>query len=105
MKVRFATTAKALEASAKHFDNQYNEQDMVNLATAIIKNVEYIGESDRANSGHTTAKILWSTINGTMFAIVIDGKDIAKNIATVVSIYDVHNAQYKIKRFGMKKVK
>ena len=105
MQVQFATEYKAIEASAKHFNNKYTAKQMNGLAAKIIMNAEYVGQSDRANGSYAPAKIVWATINGTMYAVVIDGKDIAKGIATIVSIYDVHNVEVKAKRFGMKKVK
>ena len=105
MQVRFATDHKAIEASNKHFNGSLSVTQMTQLASKIIRNAEYIGQSDRANPGHPVAKIVWSTINGTMFAVVIDGKDIAKGIATIVSIYDLHNFASYTKRFNMKKVK
>lgn len=104
MQVRFATEYKANEASNKHFNGKLTAAQMNQLAGKIIMNAEYVGKSDRANGSHAVARIIWSTINGTMFAVVIDGKDIAKGIATVVSMYDVHNVEVKAKRFGMKKV-
>ena len=104
MQVRYATATKAIEASNKHFNGELNLAQMTSLASMIIRKAEYVGKSDRANAGHTVARIVWATINGTMFAVVLDGKDIAKGIATVVSIYDVHNVSVKAKRFNMKKV-
>ena len=96
---------KAIEASDKHFNGKYTVAQMNQLAAKIIMNAEYVGQSDRANKGHTVAKIVWSTLNGVVFAVVIDGKDIAKGIATVISMYDVRNVETKAKRFKMKKVK
>ena len=95
---------KAQMASNKHFNGQFNEQQMKGIAMLIIKKAEYIGTSDRANAGHTPARIIWSSFNGTMYALVIDGKDIKKNKATIISMYDVNNVEVKAKRFGMKKV-
>ena len=104
MQVRYATEYKALEASDKHFNGKLDYTMMVSLARKIIMNAEYVGKSDRANGTHAVSRIIWSSINGTMYAVVIDGKDIAKGIATVISIYDVHNVEVKAKRFNMKKV-
>ena len=53
---------------------------------------------------YAPGKIVWSTVAGIMIAVVLDGRDVQKNIATVVSIYDVRNPEYKAKKFGMKKV-
>ena len=105
MQVRFATEYKAIEASNKHFNGKYTVAQMNQLAAKVIMNAEYVGHSDRANPGHTVAKVVWSTINGVLFGVLLDGKDISKGIATVVSMYDVHNKATKMKRFNMKKVK
>ncbi len=105
MKVVFATEYKAIEASTKHFGGKFDSKQMNQLAAKIIMNAEYVGVSDRANKGHTTARIIWSTIDGVMFAVILDGNDLKNNKATVVSMYDVHNVEVKAKRFNMKKVK
>ena len=104
MQVRYATEYKAIEASNKHFNGKLDVSMMVALASKIIRNAEYVGKSDRANGTHAVSRIVWSTINGTMYSVVIDGKDISKGIATIISIYDVHNVEVKAQRFGMKKV-
>jgi len=96
---------KASIASEKHFNGKKTEAEMKLLVLKVIKNAEYVGKSDRANAGHTVARIIWGTVDGVLYGIVIDGNDIKKNKATVVSFYDVHNAEHKAKRFGMKKVK
>ena len=98
---------KAQMASAKHFNGAFSEAQMKQLAAKVIKNATHIGTSDRANAGHTPAKIIWGTFNNTTFAIVADGKDIKKNKVTIVSFYDVNESttEVKAKRFGMKKVK
>ena len=106
MNVRFATDHKAMEASSKHFNSKLNIAQMRQVAALIIKKATYVGKSDRANAGHSVARIVWSEINGTTYAVVLDGNDVKRNIATVVSMYDVteESKETKIKRFNMKKV-
>ena len=104
MQIRFATERKAIEASTKHFGGKLTADQMVQLTAKVIKNAEYVGQSDRSNGKYEPGKIVWSTIAGIMIAVVLDGRDIKKNIATVVSIYDVRNPTHKAKKFGMKKV-
>ena len=104
MQVRYATERKAQEASDKHFNGALTVAQMVQLARKIITSATHIGSSDRSNGGHAVARIIWADINGTTYAVVLDGNDVAKNIATVVSIYDVRNVAAKAKRFNMKEV-
>ncbi len=96
---------KAEMASAKHFNNKLSTAQMKQLANKIIVNAEYVGKSDRSNGSHEPAKIIWSTIAGITMAIVIDSKDIRKNKATIISMYDVRNVEVKAKRFNMKRIK
>ena len=49
---------KAQMASAKHFNGAFSEAQMKQLAAKVIKNATHIGTSDRANAGHTPAKII-----------------------------------------------
>ena len=97
---------KANMASQKHFNGAFTEAQMKQLAMKIIKNATHTGVSDRANAGHTPAKIIWGDINNTTFAIVIDSKDIKKNKVTIVSFYDVNEATRatKMSRFNMKAI-
>ena len=104
MRVEFVGN-KAKMASEKHFGGKLTEAQMKLLVIKVIKNATHVGESDRANAGHTTAKIIWGEYNNTLFGMVVDGKDIKKNLVTVISFYDVHNPEVKAKRFNMKKVK
>ena len=92
-------------ANTKHFGGKLSEEQMDLLVHKVIKNATHVGISDRANKGHTPARILWGDYAGTKFAIVIDGQKIKKNVCEIVSFYDVHNAEHKAKRFGMKEVK
>ena len=91
-------------ASEKHFAGKYNKAEMSNLAADVIKNVSHIGVSDRANPGRTTAKILWGTYEGVLYGMIIDSDKLKKNVVEIVSFYDVHCVEKKIKRFNMKKV-
>ncbi len=95
---------KAEMASSKHFGGKLTADQMKKIAEMIIRSPEYIGESDRSNGRFPPAKIIWSTISGITMSIVIDSNDIAKNQATIISMYDVRNVEVKAKRFGMKKV-
>ena len=104
MQVEFVGN-KAQLASDKHFNGKLSVAQMHQLVRKVIMNASYVGVSDRANAGHTPAKIIWGEYNNTLFGVVIDGKDVAKGKATVVSFYDVHNVETKAVRFGMKKVK
>lgn len=98
---------KAEVASDKHFAGQLSVVQMKLLVSKVIRNAAYVGRSDRSNPGHTPARIIWGFYNGVMYGVVIDGKDVAKGKATVVSFYDVsaHTVEHKAKRFGMKPVK
>ena len=104
MRVEFVGK-KAEMASDKHFAGKLSVTEMKTLVSKVIRNASHVGVSDRANPGHTPAKIIWGDYAGITFGVVIDGKDIKKGIATVVSFYDVHNKEHKAKRFGMKEVK
>ena len=104
MRVQFATAYKAQDASDKHFNGQLTVDQMTQLASKIIRSATHIGVSDRSNGSYAPAKIVWSSINGTTYAVVIDSKDIAKGIATVISFYDVRNVASKAKRFNMKAI-
>ena len=104
MRVEFVGN-KARMASEKHFGGKLDDAQMKLLVIKVIKNAKYVGVSDRANAGHTPARIIWGEYNNTLFAVVIDGEDVKKGKATVVSFYDVQNAETKAKRFNMKEVK
>ena len=95
---------KAQLASDKHFGGKLTEAQMAQLVVRVIKNADYIGQSDRSNGTFTPARIIWSEVAGIMIAVMLDGADAAKGKATVISIYDVNNHEHKAKRFGMKKV-
>ena len=95
---------KAEMASSKHFGGKLSATQMKELVIVIIKNAEYVGQSDRSNGRYAPAKIVWATVAGITMAVVLDSNDIAKNKATVISLYDVRNVEVKAKRFGMKKV-
>ena len=96
---------KAELASAKHFNGSKTKEEMTLLALKVIKNATHTGFSDRANKGHEVARIIWGTVDGVLYGMVIDGLKVKKNIVEIVSFYDVHNAEVKAERFGMKKVK
>ena len=106
MRVQWATNEKAMMASNKHFSGKYTPNEMTTIATFLIKRAEYVGKSDRSNGNYAPAKIIWSVYQGTTYAMVIDSKDIAKGIATIISFYDVNESTkaHKAIRFGMKKV-
>ena len=104
MRVQFVGN-KAQLASEKHFNGALSEEQMKLLVSKVIRNASYVGSSDRANAGHTVSRIVWGEYNGVLYAAVLDGKDVKKGVATVISFYDVRNAEVKAKRFGMKKVK
>ena len=104
MQVRFVGN-KAQQASNKHFGGKLSDAQMSQLVRTTIKNRTHVGESDRANNGHTTAKVVWGLVGSITIGLVLDGNDIKRNIATVVSVYDVHNVASKAKRFNMKEVK
>ena len=104
MQVQFIGN-KATIASDKHFGGKLSVAQMEQLVRVVIKNASYVGTSDRSNGSYTPAKIVWSEVAGIMIAVMLDGKDIKAGKATVISIYDVRNAEVKAKRFGMKKVK
>ena len=98
---------KAEVASEKHFNGQLSVTQMKLLVSKVIRNAAYVGRSDRSNPGHAPARIIWGFYNDVMYGVVIDGNDIYKGKATVVSFYDVsaHTVEHKAKRFGMKSVK
>ena len=96
---------KAQMASDKHFGGKLSVSEMKALVSKVIRNATHVGVSDRANKGHIPARIIWGDYAGVKFGVVIDGKDVKKGKATVVSFYDVHNVEHKAKRFGMKEVK
>ena len=93
---------KAQMANEKHFGGKLTIEQMKQLVVKTIKNAKFVGESDRANQGHIPAKIVWGEVHGIMIGLILDGKDIRRNKATVVSIYDVQNAEHKAKRFNMR---
>lgn len=95
---------KAQMASNKHFGGKLNEEQMKKLVAMVISNPSYVGYSDRANAGHSVAKIVWGEVAGIMLSVTLDGDDIKRGKATVVSMYDVHDVKWKAKRFNMKKV-
>lgn len=95
---------KARMASDKHFGGKLDEAQMKRLVVMIIKNATHTGKSDRANAGHSVSRIIWGVVGGITLSVVLDGEDIKKNKATVISMYDVHNVEIKAKRFNMKKV-
>ena len=107
MRVQWATNEKAMLASNKHFNGSYTPKEMTTIATYLIKRADYVGKSDRSNGSYAPAKIIWSIYQGTTYAMVIDSKDIAKGVATIISFYDVNEStkEHKAKRFGMKKVR
>ena len=104
MRVEFVGN-KAKMASEKHFGGRLTDQDMKALVIKVIKNATHTGFSDRSNGNHSPARIVWGDYAGVKFAIVMDGEDVKKGLVTVVSFYDVHNAEHKAKRFGMKEVR
>ena len=106
MRVQWATNEKAMMASTKHFNGQFNTKEMTTIATAMIKKASMIGTSDRSNGNYAPAKIVWATFNGTKYAVVLDSKDIKKGIATIISFYDINPSTEaaKVARFSMKKV-
>ena len=106
MQVRWATNEKAMSASTKHFNGAFTAQQMTQVATAMIRKADMVGQSDRSNGNYAPAKIVWATFNGTKYAAVLDSKDIKKGIATIISFYDINPSTEaaKIARFSMKKV-
>jgi len=104
MQVEFVGN-KAEMASQKHFGGKLSVAEMKSLVIKVIMNATHVGKSDRANAGHAVARIIWGDYAGVKFGVVVDGNDIKKGKATVVSFYDVHNVEHKAKRFGMKEVK
>jgi len=92
-------------ANDKHFGGKLSAQEMDLLILKVIKNATHTGKSDRANAGHEPAMILWGDYAGVKFSIVMDAVKLKKNVVEIVSFYDVHNADHKAKRFGMKEVK
>ena len=97
---------KADIASKKHFGGKLNQADMTSLVIKTIKNATHIGTS-RANPGFTPAKVVWGTVNGVEYAVIMDGEMIKKNIVEVVSFYDVspQSRQTKISKLNLKQVK
>ena len=61
MRVQWATNEKAMMASNKHFNGQFNVAQMTTVATAMIKRADMVGTSDRANGNYAPAKIVWAT--------------------------------------------
>ena len=107
MKVQSFVGNKAEVANEKHFNGRLSADQMKLLVSKVIRNAAYVGRSDRSNPGHAPARIIWGFYNDVMYGVVIDGNDIRKNKATVVSFYDVssHTVEHKAKRFGMKPIK
>ena len=107
MNVRWATDYKAKAASEKHFMGAFNAEEMTAIVRLLLKKASLVGRSDRANPGYTPATIVWAENEGTTFCIILDTEDLKKDIATVVSFYDVVPSQYehKAKRFNMKRMK
>ena len=106
MRVQWATESKAMMASNKHFNSAYTAEEMTTIASFLIKRAEYVGKSDRSNGSYAPAKIIWSVYQGITYAMVIDSKDIAKGVATIISFYDVNEStkEHKAIRFGMRKI-
>lgn len=105
MEIRFIK-GKALEASAKHFNNEFNESEMVEIVRQVVNNRTHTGKSDRANPGHTPANIIWGDLYGTTYQITYDSIDIRKGLMTVVAFFDVNpqTKHRKTKRFNLKEV-
>ena len=98
---------KATMASEKHFNGQFNEQQMSAIVKIVLKNATHKGMSDRSNAGHPPSTIIWGAINGTSYAVVMDSNDIKQGRITVISFYDINEKtkEHKAKRFGMKGIK
>lgn len=103
MEVSWATPKKAMIASQKHFLGEFNTEEMSAVVSMLLKNVTMIGTSDRANPGFEPATIFWADCEGTTYNIVLDSTDLKKNLATVISLYVIEDADrdYKINRFNM----
>ena len=107
MRVQWATNEKAMMASNKHFNGQFNATQMTQVATAMIRKAIMVGTSDRSNGSYPPAKIIWGKFNDTKYAVVLDSKDIKKGIATIISFYDINPSTEaaKVKRFNMTTIK
>ena len=49
MRVQWATNEKAMMASNKHFNGAFNAKQMTQVATAMIRKADMVGESDHSS--------------------------------------------------------